>query len=42
LEPRFDLAEVEADASGPEFEVGHAALEPVVDGASGKAEVTRQ
>ena len=38
MEPGFDLAEVEADASGTELEVGHAALESVGDGASGQAE----
>ena len=39
-EPGFDLAEVEEDAAGTEFEVGHAALESVVDGASGQAQAT--
>jgi hypothetical protein len=40
VEPGFDFAEVEADAAGTELEVGHAALEPVVDGASGLAQAT--
>jgi hypothetical protein len=38
VETGFDFAEVEADAAGTELEVGHAPLEPVVDGASGQAE----
>gem|GEM_PF-6567649 len=42
MEPGFDFSEVEADAAGTELEVGHAALEPVVDGTSGQAEMTRQ
>ena len=42
MEPGFDFAEVESDAAGTELEVGHAALEPVVDGASGETEMTRQ
>jgi hypothetical protein len=42
LEPGFDLAEVKGVAAGSEFQVMHAALEPVVDGASAEAQGTRE